>query len=153
MPRFRDFRLHLAFALLAVGASAHSARADLVTSVSVSTKSVVGGLTEYDYTLSNMSSSTVTASSFYVAVDMTADLTFLSAPSGWDMSYATGDMAVGFTSPDPSVDILPGSFGIFSFDSPLPPTLVSYEVAGIDGNGNYVVNDGMVPGSQRARTG
>ena len=121
-----------------------SARADLVTKLEVSTKAVSGGLTEYDYTLSDLPSSTVTASSFFVAVDTTANLTMLSAPTGWDISYATGDLAVAFTSPDPSVDILVGSSGGFSFDSPLPPVLAPYEVAGIDANFNFVMNDGVI---------
>ena len=144
MPRFRDFRFHLAAALLAVGACTGSARADLVTTLSVSTKSVSGGLTEYDYTLSNLPASTVNASFLFIAVDTTANLTALSAPVGWDISYATGDLAVGFTSPDTSVDISPGGSGVFSFDSPLPPELASYQVAGIDSSGNFLTNDGMI---------
>ena len=144
MPRIRDFRFQLAAALLAIAASAHSARADLITSLEVSTKPIAGGLTEYDYTLTNLPSSTVTASSFFVAVDATANLTMLTAPSGWDISYATGDPAVAFTSPDPSVDIVPGSFGLFSFDSLLRPDPATYEVTGIDANNNVDANNGVI---------
>jgi hypothetical protein len=144
MPRIRAFRLPLAVALVVMAASGQSARAGLLTTLDVSTKAVPGGLTEYDYTLSNLPASTVTASSFFVAVETTADLTMLTAPSGWDISYATGDLAVAFTSPDPSVDILPGSSGLFSFDSPVTPNLAAYQVAGIDANGNFVVNNGVI---------
>ena len=145
MPRIRDFLFPLAIALAALAAGAQSARAGLVTSLTVSTTPVAGGLTEYDYTLTNLPSSTVTASFFFVAVDATANLTSAwTRPSDWDISYATGDMAVGFTSPDPSVDIVPGSSGHFSFDSPLLPIQAPYEVAGIDANSNFVTNSGTV---------
>ncbi len=149
MPRFRAFRLPLAVALVVMAASGQSARAGLLTTLDVSTKAVPGGLTEYDYTLSNLPASTVTASSFFVAVETTADLTMLTAPSGWDISYATGDLAVAFTSPDPGVDILPGSSGFFSFDSPVSPNLAAYQVIGIDTNGNFVVNNGVILSRQR----
>jgi hypothetical protein len=144
MPRFPSFRLLLALALVAIAASRHTARADLLTDLSVSTMLVSGGLTQYDYTLADLSTSTVTASSFFVVVDGTANLSALSAPSGWDISYTPGDMAVGFTSPDPSLDIMPGFSGLFSFESLLTPVLESYEVAGIDPNFNFVVNTGVI---------
>jgi len=144
MPRFRGFCLPLATALLAIAATADCARAGMLTTLSVSTKAVAGGLTEYDYTLSNLSASTVDASFLFIAVDTTANLTALTAAPGWDISYATGDQAVAFTSPDPSVDIVPGSTGSFSFDSPLLPFLADYQAAGIDGNGNFVTNDGVI---------
>jgi PEP-CTERM motif len=144
MPRFRDFRAHLAVALLAIAASGHPVHAGLITTLEVTTKAVAGGLTEYDYTLSDLSASTVNVSFLFIAVDTTASLTALSAPVGWDISYATGDLAVGFTSPDPSVDIVPGSSGAFSFDSPLRPSPASYQVAGIDASGNFLTNDGMI---------
>jgi hypothetical protein len=144
MPRIRVVRLPLAAAMLATVASIPCARADLITSLEVTTKAVAGGLTEYDYTFSNLSSSTVNASFLFIAVDTTANLTALTGPTGWDVSYATGDLAIAFTSPDPSVDILPGSSGVLSFDSPLAPHLASYEAAGIDGSGNFVTNDGAI---------
>jgi hypothetical protein len=144
MPRIRDFLFPLVAALIALAASAHSARAELVTTLTVSTKSVAGGLTEFDYTLTNSPASTITASSLFVAVDPTANLTMLTAPTGWDISYATGDPAVAFTSPDPSVDIVPGASGLFSFDSPLFPNPAAYEVAGIDANFDYITNDGTI---------
>jgi hypothetical protein len=115
-----------------------------MTDLSVSTMPVSGGLTQYDYTLANLSTSTVTASFFFVDVDGTANLSALSAPAGWDISYNTGDMAVGFTSPDPSLDIQPGFSGQFSFESVLAPVQAPYEVAGIDANYNFVVNTGVI---------
>ncbi len=144
MPRFRDLCLPLAVALAAIAVSGHSAHAGLITTLEVTTEVVAGGLTEYDYTLSNLSASTINASFLFIAVDTTANLTALSGPTGWDISYATGDVAVGFTSPDASVDILPGSSGVFSFDSPLPPDLASYQVAGIDASGDFLTNDGVI---------
>jgi hypothetical protein len=144
MPRSRDFRLLLAIALLAMAASTRSARADLVTTLDVSPMSMPGGLTEYDYKLSDLSTSSITASSFFVAVDATANLTRLSAPVGWDISYDPGDLAVAFTSPDPSFDVMIGSSGLFSFDSLLGPVLAPYEIAGIDSNYNYLTNDGTI---------
>jgi hypothetical protein len=147
MPRFPSFRLLLAMALVAIAASHHSVRADLITDLSVTTTPESGGLTLYSYTLADLSTSTITASSFFVVVDTTANLSALSAPTGWDISYTAGDTAVGFTSPDPSLDIMPGFSGPFSFESLLTPVLVPYEVAGIDPNFNYVVNTGVILGA------
>jgi hypothetical protein len=39
---------------------------------------------------------------------------------------------------------VPGGSGAFSFDSPLPPELSSFQVAGIDSSGNFLTNDGMI---------
>jgi hypothetical protein len=144
MPRFSGFRLCLALALIAIAGNRQSARADFITSLGVSTMAVSGGLTEYDYTLADLSTSTVTASFFYLDVDSTANLTALTAPTGWDISYTPGDTAIGFTSPAPSFDIQPGTVGLFSFDSPLTPVIAPYAIAGIDSNSNYIENDGVV---------
>jgi hypothetical protein len=146
MPRFAGFRLCIALTLVAIVGGRPSARAGLITNVAVSTTPVSGGLTEYDYTVSDLSSSTITASFFFVAVDTTANLSAMSAPTGWDISYATGDPVIEFSSPDPSLDIIPGSFGLFSFDSPLAPIITTDAVAGIDSNFNYVQNVGSILG-------
>ena len=146
MPRFAGFRLCIALTLVTIAGGRQSARADLITNVGVSTTPVSGGLTEYDYTVSDESSSTITASFFFVAVDTTANLSAMTAPSGWDISYATGDPVIEFSSPDPSLDIIPGSFGLFSFDSPLTPVLTTDAVAGIDPNSNFVQNVGTTLG-------
>ncbi len=144
MQRFPGFLLCLALALAAIAGGRPSARADLVTSLGVSTMAVSGGLTDYDYTLADLSASTVTASFFFVDVSSTANLTALSAPTGWDISYTPGDTAVGFTSSDSSYDIAVGATGLFSFDSTLAPQMAPYEIAGVDANYNYVPNDGMI---------
>jgi hypothetical protein len=144
MQRFPGFRSCLALALVAIAGSLQAARADLITDVGVSTAPVSGGLTQYTYTVADESTSTITASFFYVAVDTTADLTTFTAPTGWDISYATGDTVVEFSSPDPSLDIMPGSLGMFSFDSPLTPVMSTDAVAGIDSNFNYFENDGQI---------
>ena len=144
MSQIREFGFLIAVALLASAASAHTARGDLITTLEVSTKAVAGGLTEFDYTLSDLSASTVTASSFFVAADFTANLTALSGAGVGTFRMPLATCAVAFTSPDPSVDILPGSSGVFSFESPLPPILAPFEVAGIDSNGNFDVNDGSI---------
>jgi hypothetical protein len=144
MPRFAGFRLCIALALAAIVGSRPSARADFITDVTVSTTPVSGGLTQYDYTVSDESISTITASFFFVAVDTTANLSAMTAPTGWDISYATGDTVIEFSSPDPSLDIIPGSFGMFSFESPLTPILSTDAVAGIDSNFNFVQNVGPI---------
>ena len=144
MLRFAGFRLCIALALVAVVVGRQSARAGLITDVSVSTTPVSGGLTEYDYTVSNESASTITASFFFVAVDTTANLSAMTAPTGWDISYATGDTVIEFSSPDSSLDIIPGSFGLFSLDSPLTPVISTDAVAGVDANFNFVQNDGTI---------
>jgi hypothetical protein len=146
MPRFAGFRLCIALALVAIVGGRQSARAGLITDVAVSTTPVSGGLTQYDYTVSNESSSTITASFFFVAVDTTANLSAMTAPTGWDISYATGDTVIEFSSPDPSLDIIPASFGMFSFDSPLTPVTTTDAVAGIDSNFNFVQNNGSILG-------
>jgi hypothetical protein len=146
MPRFAGFRLYIALAMFAIAGGRQSARADLITNVGVSTTPVSGGLTQYDYTVSDESSSTITASFFFVAVDTTANLSAMTAPSGWDISYATGDTVIEFSSPDPSLDIIPSSFGLFSFESPLTPVMTTDAVAGIDSNFNFVQNVGTTLG-------
>jgi hypothetical protein len=146
MPRFVGFRLFIALVLVAIVGGRQSARAGLITDVTASTTPVAGGLTQYDYTVTNESSSTITASFFFVAVDTTANLSVMTAPSGWDISYATGDTVIEFSSPDSSLDIIPGSSGQFSFESPLAPVITTDAVAGIDSNFNFVQNDGVTSG-------
>ncbi len=146
MSRFAGCRLYIALTLVAIVGGRQSARADLITNVGVSTAPVSGGLTQYDYTVSDESSSTITASFFFVAVDTTANLSAMTAPSGWDISYATGDTVIEFSSPDSSLDIIPGSFGLFSFESPLTAVMTADAVAGVDPNFNYVQNVGMTLG-------
>jgi hypothetical protein len=144
MLRFPGFRLCLALALVAIVGSRQCARADLITDVGVSTTPVSGGLTQYNYTVSDQSTSTITASFFFVAVDITANLTVMTAPTGWDISYATGDTVVEFSSPASSFDIVPSSVGMFSFESPLTPVISTDAVAGIDSNNSYFENDGVI---------
>ena len=144
MRFFSSFRGSLAMMLVAIAVGQYPARADLITNLGVSTTLLPGGLTEYDYTLSDITTSTVDASFLYIDVSSQANLSLLTAPTGWDISYSTGDTTVIFTSPDPSVDITPGTSGMFSFESPLAPMWVPYEVAGIDSNYNYVTNDGLI---------
>jgi hypothetical protein len=146
MARFDSFRFCIALALVAIGGGSQSARAGLITNVTVSTTPVTGGLTQYDYTVSNESSSTITASFFFVAVDTTANLSVMTAPTGWDISYATGDPVIELSSPNSSLDIIPGASGQFSFESPLAPVITTDAVAGIDSNFNYVENDGSTSG-------
>ena len=81
MSRFAGCRLYIALALVAIVGGRQSARADLITNVGVSTAPVSGGLTQYDYTVSDESSSTITASFFFVAVDTTANLSAMTAPA------------------------------------------------------------------------
>ena len=145
-PRFYGFRLCIALALVAIFGGRQSARAGLITNVTVATTPVAGGLTQYDYTVSNESSSTITASFFFVAVDTTANLSVMTAPTGWDISYATGDPVIEFSSPNSSLDIIPGTSGQFSFESPLTPLITTDAVAGIDSNLNFVQNDGFTLG-------
>ena len=146
MPRFAGFRLCIALALVAIAGGRQSARAGFITDVTVSTAPVSGGLTQYDYTVSDASGSTITASFFFLAVDTTANLSAMTAPTGWDISYATGDTVIEFSSSDPSHDITSGSIGLFSVESPLTPVITTDAVAGIDSNFNFVQNNGVILG-------
>ena len=107
-----------------------------------------GGLFRYDYILSLSAANTVGASSFAIAIaigvgsNAAVILGSGSAPSGFDISYAPGDIEILFTSPDASFDIAPGATGRFEFESRVGPARTGYQVQGFDGSGNLATNSG-----------
>ena len=101
-----------------------SARADLITNVGVSTTPVSGGLIEYDYTVSDESSSTITASFFFVAVDTTANPFGHDRPNGLGHLLRDGRHGRRVLVAGSLLDIIPElRSACFSFDSPLTPVL------------------------------
>ena len=124
-------------------------RADLITSLSVSVTSTGGGLEAYDYTLANLTQSTVSVYAFALSVDGGADLQSISSPTGWDVTYNAGDTSITWSAPTSDAAIAPGSSAFFSFISAEPPVLGDYQAIGFDPtNFQFYNNPGMtsVPG-------
>jgi hypothetical protein len=146
MPRSRCIPTLALIGLVLLAPGPKPARGgSLDTNLSVVVTPQSGGLFSYDYTLSNLSSSTLTVSSFFVDVARLAHLTALSAPSGWDISYPARSPNVSFTSPDPTFDIAPGGTGLFSFTGATGPGLEPYLIRGLDDSNQSVVeNTGMI---------
>lgn len=121
--------------------------AGLITSLSVEVSPGAGGQFRYDYTLTNESTSDLPVIGFALDIAATADLTNLIGPSGWNVSYSTGDTVISWESPDPSTDLLPGFGAVFSFLSPLEPGLSDYLILGLDENtGRFETNFGQIAG-------
>lgn len=138
-------RALLSFLILALAlTAAPAARADLITSMSSTVTPEAGGLFRYDYTLAVSSASTISASSFAIGVGSDAALILggSSAPTGFDISYAPGDIEILFTSPDPSFDIAPGATGRFEFESRVGPASTAYQVQGYGSLGTLSTNSG-----------
>jgi len=111
---------------------APSARGDLALSLAVDVAARPGGLNLYQYTLSNLSDSTLPVVQFDLAVAAAADLQDVAGPVGWSFDYTPGDVFVSFYSDGPDSDLAPGASGQFSFLSRLGPVLMDYFVVGSD---------------------
>jgi hypothetical protein len=126
-------------------AVAAPARGDLITDLTVSVSPPSGGLYSYSYTLTDQTSSTLDASQFFLAVAPGANLSAISAPTGWDVFYAAGDPDVSFLSSDSSFDLSPGTVGNFSMVSAVGPALASDLVRGLDDStGTFAENSGTI---------
>ncbi len=126
-------------------------RAGLITNVSGgAVQDPSRGLYVYSYTVTNLPGSTDTLGGLTVNVDPSADISAIFGPPGWQSSFDMADALVLWVSADPSTDILPSSFGIFSFRSPLPPVpqdylAIGFSDFGIDFNTGTTVGPGASP--------
>ncbi len=130
--KLKSFASTRAVLFLAVFLSGGVARGGFVSSLSTTVGQQVGGLYRYDYTLADDAASTLSVVDFTLAVSTSSTLSALVAPSGWLITYATGDSSVDFASPDALTDITPGTSGAFSFLSPLPPSPGGYDILGLN---------------------
>jgi hypothetical protein len=127
------------------------ARADLITSISGhAVQDPATGVYTYTYTAANLPGSTDTLGGLTVNVDPLADVSGITGPAGWQSFIDPADGLVLWASPDPSTDILPGSFDLFSFLSPLPPVsqdylAIGFSDIGIDFNTGTTVGPGVPP--------
>ncbi len=127
------------------------AKAGLITSPSVNTTAEPGGLTLYTYTLSNLDTSTLPAVEFILTVSPDANLGAISGPNGWQITYQAGDSEIDVASPSDATDIQPGSQGIVSFTSVLPPVATDYLIIGFDSSTITIdTNQGAIAGPYTA---
>lgn len=117
--------------VLALTALTGAAQAGLITSVSVQETPDGGGLTQYLYTVQNTALSTLDVSALFVSVASNANLTSITGPAGWDVTYNTGDTSITWGSSDLSLNVPVGAGATFGFKSPLAPISQDYEVGGI----------------------
>jgi hypothetical protein len=144
MSRLPTKKILAAAAALWLWAGATPTRGDLVTDLSVQVTQA-DGLYTYAYTLANEAASTLGASQLFLSVATDANLSALSAPTGWDVTYSPGDPDISFLSSDPSTDIAPGMSGLFSMTSGIRPAVASDLVRGLDDQaGTFVDNPGTV---------
>lgn len=135
----RPGKLSLAIVLAsALTSLAASARGDLVTTLTVDVTAQPGALNLYQYTLSNLSNSTLPVVQFDLAVAADADLQDVTVPAGWSFDYAPDAVAVSFYSDGPDSDLAPGETGLFSILSRLGPVLMDSFVIGSDPPGQIV---------------
>lgn len=125
------FRLGFAWlgvVLLSLAAPAH---ASLVTSLQSEVKLLAGSKYKYTYTISNDTTSTLPVVEFTLNVGADADLTDVTGPEGWVVSYANDAVAVDWSSFSPDTDIKPGAATTFSFVSVLAPAAQDYSILGV----------------------
>ena len=89
----------------------------------------------YSYTLANSVNSTVGVTEFDIDMVPTADLTALTAPTGFLALYTPGDTFIQFLSTAAAFDIAPGASGVFSFTSLVTPGLAVNVTRGFDPTG------------------
>jgi hypothetical protein len=130
MPRSRTklFVVHSAILLV----FAVPVRGDFITTLTVDLTSQPGSLNRYEYILTDQTNSSLPVFSFSLNVASDANLSLLSGPAGWDISYNPSDSQVIWTSLDSSTDLLPGNSAHFNLFSALQPSPQGYIIAGID---------------------
>lgn len=135
MPRLLNMAIIGTVAILSLLVETTVSKAGgLLTDLAVNVTREAGGLYEYDYALSVDQSSTLGASQLFLAISTNAGLASVSAPSGWDVFYTSGDPDISFLSSAPSSDIAPGGLGPFSLTSPVGPAPSDFLVRGFDYN-------------------
>lgn len=140
-------RLVGAMAFLTCVALAACAKADLIVNLDGRATPVQSGGFDYSYVLENLSSSTLPIIGFDIEVGTGADLSSITGPTGWTVSYRTGDPRVSWESPDASFDIAPGDQRSFSFHSFLGPASRTYNILSLDEDtGEFQPSSGQVVG-------
>jgi hypothetical protein len=135
----------LPYSLIFLISTFPSVRGDFITTLTPSVGPGPGGLTDYQYTLTNQADSTLPAVEFALSVAPGADLTSLTGPAGWVITYNPGDSSVDWSSPSPATDLLPGQSAVFDFSSPLGPVSLDYLIAGLDDTtGTVGTNQGTI---------
>jgi hypothetical protein len=135
--------LPCSLALLISGYS--SARGDFITTLIPSVAAKPGGLTDYQYTLTDHGDSTLPAVEFALSVAPDANLVSLNGPVGWNITYTPGDSSVDWSSPSTATDIVPGQTAVFGFSSALGPVPLSYLIVGLDDTtGSLAINQGTI---------
>lgn len=120
-----------------------SASGALVTTLTVSVTPQAGGQNLYEYTLTNLSESTLPVFQFDLAVAEDADLQDIAGPSGWGVDYAAGGGFVSFFVDADDAELIAGTTGLFSFLSWLGPIASDYVVVGVAPPA-FDVNEGQV---------
>jgi hypothetical protein len=134
-----------AVGFLWLGSNVTPSRGDLITDLAVSVSPSSGGLNTYAYSVTVESTSTLGASQLFLSVAPSADLSSISAPTGWDVLYSSGDPDISFLSSDSSFDIAPGTIGMFSISSLVGPALASDLIRGFDDHsGTFAENSGTI---------
>jgi hypothetical protein len=127
-------------ALLLCGVEA-TARGDLITTLTVVQDTAPDGLNRYTYTLTNLAASTQPVTLLQIDVATAADLQAISNTIAWDVTYAPGSSNITWTSaiqPDGTTnDLMPGSSGIFSFESRNTPIAQPFLIVGVDPAGGF----------------
>jgi hypothetical protein len=146
MSRFRTKSVLAAIASLWLWAGATPSRGALITDLTVNVTQAPSGLYTYAYTLADESASTIGAAQLFLAVSPAANLSAVSAPTGWDVLYSAGGPDISFLSSDSSFDIAPGTAGLFSLTSAVAPALAGDRVRGFDDSaGTFAENPGTIP--------
>jgi len=115
-----------------VSAMSTGASADLIISLDATATPAGGGLTRYEYAVTNEATSTLAFIQFQLATSPGANPGMITGPDGWDISFDDVFSVLSWTSFVPATDIFPGHSATFSFVSPLPPGDQEYSAAGFD---------------------
>lgn len=139
--------LPVAAAVLACFLCATPASAAFLTTLFVEVTPQANGSTRYEYSLTNLSTSTLPAVQFALAVSPDADLRGMTGPEGWFITYQTGGETIDFLSLSEDTDLMPGATARFSFASPIGPSLTDYLVTGVDlSTVRIEISEGQVAG-------
>jgi hypothetical protein len=127
-----------------------AARAGMIATVSVDIVSEGSGMALYTYTVAVDPASTSAVSEFDLNITsgtasgintpIGAPLSSITMANGFINLYTLGDPTISFLSTDPSTDIAPGTFGMFSFISTANPVLQPFQLSTFDGSGSTVAN-------------
>jgi len=135
----------LAFALT-IAAGAAPARGAFLATVTSTVTQESATVFRYDYTVTNLATSTLPLTDFFVDVSTAANLTTITNSLGWDVSYNPGDPDVAFNAPDPSTFLMPGApAATFEFRSALGSGLLPDQLRSADPSTVTVTNiNGLV---------